>query len=116
MFLRNPHRGVRIIKGNRRSFVFRGELMRASSLAVLYLLAGLPCSATTLVALWTPDRVVLGADSMVVTNGPASYDACKIVHAGGTWLAVSGLVTDEAAGYQLGPLARMALDQPGSMQ
>jgi hypothetical protein len=74
------------------------------------------CSGTTLVALWTPDRIVLGADSMVVSDGPAAYDACKIVNAGGTWLAVSGLVTDTGAGFELGPLARLALAPPGTMK
>jgi hypothetical protein len=90
--------------------------MRAAVLTSLCLLGFVPCSATTLVALWTPDRIVLGADSMVVTEGPAAFDACKIVNADGTWLAVSGLVTDSTAGFELGPLARLALGASGTMK
>lgn len=90
--------------------------MRASVAAFVFLLACRASFATTLVALWTPDRIVLGADSMVVSNGPAAYDACKIVHTGETWLAVSGLITDGNAGYELGPLARVALERPGPLR
>jgi hypothetical protein len=53
---------------------------------------------------------------MVVTDGPAVYDGCKIVHTGETWLAISGLVTDGRAGYELGPLAQLAMQAPGTMQ
>jgi hypothetical protein len=53
---------------------------------------------------------------MVVTDGPATYDGCKIVHTGSTWLAVSGLITDGSAGYELGPVARAAMEAPGKLR
>jgi hypothetical protein len=90
--------------------------VRASAFAVLCLFASVDGFATTLVALWTPQRILLAADSLVVSDSPQARDGCKIVHSGTTWLAVSGLVTDAVSGYELGPLARTTLEAPGTMQ
>ena len=73
-------------------------------------------SATTLVALWTPEKLLLGADSlMVVTQGSGRASACKISHEGSTFFAMSGLVEDSAAGLNVGDAARDAARQGGPM-
>src|SRR5947207_14234522 len=72
--------------------------------------------ATTLVALWTPEKLVIGADSLVVTTeGPAKASACKISHEGSTLFAMSGLVEDSSAGLNVSALARDTARQGGSM-
>ena len=72
--------------------------------------------STTLVALWTPEKVILAADSRVTQDNGRTTDACKIAHSGSTWIAVSGLISDPATGFSLGPLARPALEQGRSMK
>ncbi|MBI3279886.1 MAG: hypothetical protein HYZ57_08610 [Acidobacteria bacterium] len=67
--------------------------------------------ATTLVAIWTPDRVLLGADSLVTTNQQAPASGCKIAQAGSTYFALSGLSRDDAAGFAAAPLATEAARQ-----
>jgi hypothetical protein len=72
--------------------------------------------ATTLVALWTPDRVVLGADSLVVLNeGLPKASGCKIAHEGSTFFALSGLVEDQATGLSVQAAATEAARQGGEM-
>ena len=72
--------------------------------------------ATTLVALWTPDRVVLGADSLVVLNqGLPAASGCKIAQEGSTFFALSGLVEDQAAGLSVRTAASDAAKQGGEM-
>jgi hypothetical protein len=91
--------------------------MCRSLLAVLCLLVVPPvCTSTTLVALWTPEKVILAADSRVTHEAGVVADACKIEHSGSTWIAVSGLVSDPSTGFSLGPLARPALMQGKSMK
>jgi hypothetical protein len=89
--------------------------MRSISLALLVLGLIGQAQSTTLVAVWTPERLLLGADSLVVTDA-APTEACKIAHEGATFFALSGLVEDRTAGFQLAPLARRALHRSGSME
>lgn len=65
--------------------------------------------ATTLVAVWTPDQLLIGADSNVVTNAGIEASACKIAEQGSTLYAFSGLVEDQSAGYEIGPIAKDAI-------
>lgn len=63
--------------------------------------------ATTLVAVWSPERLVIGADSLVITDtAPAS--ACKIDREGTTFFALSGLAEDQAARFSANALAHAA--------
>jgi hypothetical protein len=87
--------------------------MRVAVLIALSL-PSLTC-ATTLVALWTPDSIILGADSRVITDsGP--LEACKIGHKDEVWVAASGLVTESRSGFQFGPMAQLALAHSGGLQ
>jgi hypothetical protein len=83
--------------------------------AAVLCLGTLPVQATTLVALWTPDRIVLGADSRVITD-VGSSQACKIGLSGDVWMAASGLVAEARSGYLVGPIARRALGDSGPLQ
>ena len=75
---------------------------------LLAVLAGVSfaASATTLVALWSPDRLLLAADSNVITNDPNLLGtACKISEDGSIFYAFSGLVEDSSVGYDVAALA-----------
>ena len=59
-------------------------------------------TATTLVALWSPERLLIAADSNVITNMPNVLGtACKISQDGPIYYAFSGLVEDKKAGYNV---------------
>jgi hypothetical protein len=90
--------------------------MRLTAAAFVCLLVPSLVYSTTLVALWTPEKVLLAADSRVTQDGGDSAEACKIAHSGTTWIAVSGLISDPATGFTLGPLARPALAQGRSVK
>jgi hypothetical protein len=69
-------------------------------------------SATTLVAVWTPDQLVIGADSSVITTlgGRAvKTSACKINQEGSTFYAFSGLVEDQGIEFNVATLAQRAV-------
>src|SRR5690348_58071 len=71
---------------------------------------GVLASATTLVAIWSPQRLVIGADSSVVTNVPNVLGCgCKISRDGSSLYAFSGLVEDRTAGYNIQVLAHEAV-------
>jgi hypothetical protein len=72
--------------------------------------------ATTLVAVWTPERLLLAADSLVYTGAasPAAR-ACKIDQEGSTFFALSGLVEDHGVNFHLAPLTRNAMKLSGPM-
>lgn len=92
--------------------------MRCLSLVGLTALCVSAGSATTLVAVWSPTQVLLGADSSVVTDlvtGTTTGSACKIGQQKQTFFAFSGLVDDRATGYRADALARQAMMQSGSM-
>lgn len=73
-------------------------------------------SATTLVAIWSPDKLLIGADSNVITNVPNVLGtACKISRDGSTFYAFSGLVEDSTAGYDIEALAHQAVQGPGDL-
>jgi hypothetical protein len=89
--------------------------MRAAVPALL-LAAASAVHATTLVAVWTPERLLLGADSLVFTGVPGPAAAgCKITHQGDTYFALSGLVEDRSVNFDLAPLTRDAMKLTGSM-
>src|SRR5438309_8584926 len=79
---------------------------------LLAALAGvsLAASGTTIVALWSPDRLLLAADSNVITNAPNVLGtACKISEDGSIFYAFSGLVEDRSVGYDITALAHQAI-------
>jgi hypothetical protein len=63
----------------------------------------IPASATTLVAWWTPQRLLIAADSRVVDDARRTLNdqACKIVQSGSLFYASSGLVEDREAGLSV---------------
>lgn len=66
--------------------------------------------ATTLVAVWSPEKLVIGADSNVVTNVPNVLGTgCKISRDGDSLYAFAGLVEDRSAGYNIEALAHEAV-------
>ena len=83
--------------------------MRSLNVALCGVLLQLRANATTIVALWTPDRILIAADSRASIGTSASVDTCKIGHSGRTWFAVAGLITDGASGYALGDSLKQAL-------
>ena len=62
--------------------------------------AALCLNATTVVAVWSPEKLVLGADSLVLTNQPGPATGCKIGREGSAYFAVIGLAEDAAAGFR----------------
>jgi hypothetical protein len=83
--------------------------------AVLCVLVPWCANATTLVALWTPERVLMAADSRVVFDNGTAADGCKIGHSGTTWFAVAGLVSDTGSGYALSSLLRDTMAGGGEL-
>jgi hypothetical protein len=76
----------------------------------MFLAAASSLRATTLVAVWTPERILLAADSRVVDDElHPGVDACKIAQSGGTYYAVAGLAEDPITGYRIDRLAERAL-------
>lgn len=73
-------------------------------------------SATTLVAIWSPGQLLIGADSNVITGTPNLVgSACKISQAGSTFFAFSGLVEDKNASYNAADAAQEAVRGPGTL-
>src|SRR5436190_19626059 len=73
-------------------------------------------SATTLIAIWSPQRLLIGADSRVISNIPNVLgNACKIEQTGSTYYAFNGLVADKTAGYNIESLAREAVQGTGDL-
>ena len=83
--------------------------------AALCALAPLCVQATTLVALWTPERVLLAADSRVVMDNGAAQ-GCKIGHSGTTWFAFAGLVLYTSTRYVLGDILRGTMQGTGDLR
>jgi hypothetical protein len=71
--------------------------------------------ATTLVAVWAPDQLLIGADSAVVTEAGVKASACKIAEEGSTFYAFSGLVEDQSVGYEIAPVAEQAIAEGASL-
>lgn len=85
------------------------------SFAVLAVVSAM-APATTLVALWSPDRLLIAADSNVITNMPNVLGtACKISQDGPIFYAFSGLVEDKTVGYNIEMLAHEASQGPGDL-
>ncbi len=73
-------------------------------------------SATTLVAVWSPERLLIGADSNVITSAPDVIGTgCKISRDGPSVYAFSGLVEDRSAGYDIERLAHEAVQGAGDL-
>lgn len=69
----------------------------------LVLLAPVLAHATCAIAVWTPDRIILGADSMerVINPGSAgrAVNECKIQQAGDYYVVVSGITHHRRTGF-----------------
>lgn len=79
-------------------------------LALMLLLVG-RAAATTIVAVKTPNEIVIGADSKVTdTFGNAfANQACKIVQAGNLFFAYEGLARDRRTGFDIAKIAAQSL-------
>jgi hypothetical protein len=100
-----------------RSFV-RGALGRRVRFLppLVFILFSSVLSATTLVAVWAPDQLVIGADSRVIKSLgrlAVQTSACKINQQGSTFFAFSGLVEDQGIQFNVEMLAQRAV-QSGS--
>lgn len=76
-------------------------------------------SATTLVALWSPHGLLLGADSRVTTDFSGKTvvgTACKIGRQDSSFFAFSGLVDDRITNYHVESLAQEAIAQGGEVE
>jgi len=72
--------------------------------------------ATTLVAVWSPQQLLIGADSNVITSIPNVIgQGCKISQDGATFYAFSGLVEDKTVDYNAENLAHDAVQGPGDL-
>ncbi len=79
-------------------------------------LSAITVSATTLVAFWSPGRLLIGADSNMITSAPGVIGtACKISRDGPSVYAFSGLVEDRSAGYDIERLAHEAVQGAGDL-
>ena len=73
----------------------------------LALLFSLPvlAHATCAIAVWTPERIVLGADSQeTVVNpdrGKSSFEACKIRQIGAFYVIISGITEHRRTGFNV---------------
>lgn len=86
--------------------------------ALPFLLCATHLGATTLVAVWSPDQLIIGADSSAITSLGAvaiQASACKIGQQGSTFYAFTGLVEDQAAGFHAAPLAERAVRSAASL-
>ncbi len=75
--------------------------------------------ATTLVAVWSPHELLLGADSTVTTNltsGLRFGSACKIESQNSSFFAFSGLVDDRVTGYRADRFAQEAIRLRGTVE
>jgi hypothetical protein len=85
---------------------------------LLFLMSAAACGATTLVAVWTPDEIVLAADSKLMYDGATAgaNTVCKIQREGETFFAFSGLVDDPASGFNAAAIARRAAQAAGGAE
>ena len=89
--------------------------MRSLKVALCGAMLQFCANATTIVALWTPDRILMAADSRALLGTSAFVDTCKIGHTGSTWFAVAGLITDATSGYALGNSLHQAMSTPAGL-
>ena len=60
--------------------------------------------ATTILIYWTSDRIVIGADSLIVKDG-VKVRGCKIIESNGTFLAFDGLTGNQVIGFDANLIA-----------
>lgn len=90
----------------------------AACLLIVGLGAALRASAqTSVVALWTPDEIVVGADSKTITRRGAGPASCKIAQLDDSFFfAAAGLNTDPQSGFELARFVRKAFQQSGTVR
>lgn len=95
------------------NLLFRSATLRYAIVAAI----SVPfLSATTLIAIWSPSRLLIGADSNVITSMPDIVGSgCKITQDGSTFFAFSGLVEDKSVGYNVAAIARQASETQGTL-
>lgn len=97
---------------------FRSRVVLLPCLLLAGLSAALPAVAqTSVVALWTPDEIVVGADSKTITGRGAGRSTCKIAQLEDSFFfAAAGLNTEPKTGFELAKIVRQAFAQPGTMR
>ncbi len=72
------------------------NILRAVILCYCTLSPTLPLNATTIVAMWTPEHVIIGIDGKITVIGQAGYSAsqgCKILQRGNSTYAATGFLS-----------------------
>jgi hypothetical protein len=93
--------------------------MKAVPLAAAVLCAAAVSHATTLVAVWSPEQLLIGADSAVITEAGGfaiQGSACKIVQDQKFYFAFSGLVDEPSIKYNAEALAHRAMVEGGTLE
>jgi hypothetical protein len=76
-----------------------------------------PASGTAVVAVYTPNRVVLGADSLAITKVTNTRRVgCKIFQFGSVFMAMAGIHKDQGASYYPETYAKNAAESGGSIK
>jgi hypothetical protein len=96
------------------------KLMNVLRIAAVAILGGAVSHATTLVAVWSPEHLLIGADSRVTTMTnlglPVQGSACKIAQQGASYFAFAGLVEDLTTQYRADALAHQAFAAGGTLE
>jgi hypothetical protein len=88
-----------------------------SVLCLLTIAMAAPAGATTVVAIWTPARIVLAADTSLSRFDPATKTdvrqatVCKIRAVGDNWYATAGLFEEPISGFALPAVAQAACER-----
>jgi hypothetical protein len=93
--------------------------MRSLPLAGIAMVCSVCAPATTLVAVWSPEQLLLGADSSVTLETAAlktTGSACKIGQESSSFFAFSGLVDDGATNFHVESLAHEAVAGGGTLE
>jgi hypothetical protein len=85
----------------------------------LLLLVPAAAKATCAIAVWTPDRIIIAADSKeTILNpdrGPVSFNECKIRRIGAYYAAVSGVTEHRRTGFDVWRILEESVRGAGSV-
>ncbi len=101
----------------------RGSSMKTGVLCMLTILFSVlapgPVRSTTIVALWTPEQVVIAADSLTRVGdhqlGGLARSSCKIVQVSNMFYALAGLPEDPETGFSAHDAVVVAARTPGKL-
>ena len=91
------------------------SVVRLTSAVIAILLAEAPLRATTLAIIWTPDQVIIAADSLLVWTNRRPQLTCKLDTHDDVIVALAGLQLDESY-FNARRLVHAVLDTPGTLE